>query len=326
MAQGAKPRVVISLPSADDLFTTQEQRDEEQLTKIQEIPLDKIDAFPLHPFKVKDDEDMMNLTISINERGVLTPVTVRKKEDGRYEMLSGHRRKRACEILGKDTIRAEVVEMTKEDATIFMVDSNLQRTKILPSEKAFSYKMKLAAMKKKAGRKTNAKFEPYEGINLTPLVSNFSGLRTNEELGKQVGESREQIRRYIRLTYLIPPMIKLVDEGMMGLRTAVELSYIPSEQQELIFQLINCEQAVPTHAQAIRMRKLSDKNALTEDLMGDIMLEEKPNQKERYILHSDRIKHLFPKDIKDSEREEYIVKALEHYAKVRERKSRDLER
>ena len=302
------------LPSADDLFSTQEEREDAKLKRIYEISLDEIDPFPKHPFKVKEDEDMKTLVDSIKEFGVLTPATVRRKEDGRYELLSGHRRKRACELAGLDTLRCEVVELDKDAATIFMVDSNLQRTTILPSEKAFSYKMRLDAMKRQ-GQRTD--------ITSTPVVSKF---RSNESLGDVVGESREQIRRYIRLTYLIPKLLEMVDEGKIALRPAVEISYLPRNMQESLVAAIHYEDSTPSHAQARELRALSDKGILTQDLIYHMMGEEKPNQKDRFILKADRVKELFPKNLPISQREDYVVKAMEHYAKYRARREREKER
>lgn len=302
------------LPSADDLFSTQEEREDAKLKRIYEISLDEIDPFPKHPFKVKEDEDMKTLVDSIKEFGVLTPATVRRKEDGRYELLSGHRRKRACELAGLDTLRCEVVELDKDAATIFMVDSNLQRTTILPSEKAFSYKMRLDAMKRQ-GQRTD--------ITSTPVVSKF---RSNESLGDVVGESREQIRRYIRLTYLIPQLLEMVDEGKIALRPAVEISYLPRDMQESLVAAIHYEDSTPSHAQARELRALSDKGILTQDLIYHMMGEEKPNQKDRFILKADRVKELFPKNLPISQREDYVVKAMEHYAKYRARRERERER
>ena len=302
------------LPSADDLFSTQEEREDAKLKRIYEISLDEIDPFPKHPFKVKEDEDMKTLVDSIKEFGVLTPATVRRKEDGRYELLSGHRRKRACELAGLDTLRCEVVELDKDAATIFMVDSNLQRTIILPSEKAFSYKMRLDAMKRQ-GQRTD--------ITSTPVVSKF---RSNESLGDVVGESREQIRRYIRLTYLIPKLLEMVDEGKIALRPAVEISYLPRDMQESLVAAIHYEDSTPSHAQARELRALSDKGILTQDLIYHMMGEEKPNQKDRFILKADRVKELFPKNLPISQREDYVVKAMEHYAKYRARREREKER
>lgn len=302
-----KKESMLKMHTLDDLFSTEEMRREDALSKIRDIPISEIDEFPEHPFQVRDDEDMRQLAESIRERGVLTPATVRKKEDGRYELLSGHRRKRASEIAGQNTLRCEVVEMTRDEAVFFMVDSNLQRTKILPSEKAFSYKMRLEAMKRQ-GKRTD--------LTSTPLESK---LRANEKLGQEVGESREQIRRYIRLTELIPQILKLVDEEQLGLRPAVEISYLPKNSQIQLYGYMESEVCVLSHAQAIRMRRLFEEGKLTDKEIGDIMREEKPNQKEKIILHGRRVSDLIPKDVPIVKREEYIIKALEFYSKHREK-------
>ena len=307
------------LPSADDLFSTQEEREDAKLKRIYEISLDEIDPFPKHPFKVKEDEDMKTLVDSIKEFGVLTPATVRRKEDGRYELLSGHRRKRACELAGLDTLRCEVVELDKDAATIYMVDSNLQRTTILPSEKAFSYKMRLDAMKRQGQR---------ADLTSMPVAEKLEGkaARSVTRLGKEVGESGDNIRRYIRLTYLIPKLLEMVDEGKIALRPAVEISYLPRNMQESLVAAIHYEDSTPSHAQARELRALSDKGILTQDLIYHMMGEEKPNQKDRFILKADRVKELFPKNLPISQREDYVVKAMEHYAKYRARREREKER
>ena len=306
-------------PSADDLFSTQEEREDAKLKRIYEISLDEIDPFPKHPFKVKEDEDMKTLVDSIKEFGVLTPATVRRKEDGRYELLSGHRRKRACELAGLDTLRCEVVELDKDAATIFMVDSNLQRTTILPSEKAFSYKMRLDAMKRQGQR---------ADLTSMPVAEKLEGkaARSVTRLGKEVGESGDNIRRYIRLTYLIPQLLEMVDEGKIALRPAVEISYLPRDMQESLVAAIHYEDSTPSHAQARELRALSDKGILTQDLIYHMMGEEKPNQKDRFSLKADRVKELFPKNLPISQREDYVVKAMEHYAKYRARREREKER
>ena len=310
-----KEEINLNLPSVDDLFTTQKERDEIKLKKIYDIPLEEIYDFPNHPYKVKDDEDMMNLVESIREYGVITPATLRRKEDGRYEILSGHRRKRACELVGIKTLRAEIVEMSIDEAVIFMVDSNLQRTTILPSEKAFSYKMRLEAMNRQAGRPKKE--------NLTPVVSNK--IRTNEMLGEKVGESREQIRRYIRLTELIPELLSLVDEGKIALRPAVEISYFPKELQECLLENMQLEQCSPSHAQTLKMKRMFEEKKLTPEVIESIMQEEKPNQKEKLVLRDKRVQSLFPKDLPYSKREEYIIRAMEHYAKFKERQRKEKE-
>ena len=310
MPQEKKPR--FTLGSADDLFTTQEMRDDAKLARIHEIPLDEIDAFPEHPYKVKDDEDMMNLVESIRENGVLTPATVRKKEDGRYEMLSGHRRWRACQLLGLDTLRCEIVELDRDAATIFMCDSNLQRTVILPSEKAFAYKMRLEAMNRQ-GKRTD--------LTSGPVGQKFS----RDELADSVGESGRQVSRYIRLTELIPELLDMVDEGQIAMRPAVEISYLPKELQEELLENMEIEACTPSHDQAMRMKGLFKQGKLTPEVISAIMQEEKPNQREKVILRDERTIKLLPRDLPVSEREEYILKALEHYGRYL-RKQRDLER
>ena len=315
MPQEKKPR--FTLGSADDLFTTQEMRDDAKLARIHEIPLDEIDEFPNHPYKVKDDEDMMNLVESIRENGVLTPATVRKKEDGRYEMLSGHRRWRACQLLGLETLRCEIVELDRDAATIFMCDSNLQRTVILPSEKAFAYKMRYEAMKRMPGRPTKE--------NSATLLQNSEGRTSRELLAREVGESHEQVRKYIRLTELIPEILEMVDEGQIAMRPAVEISYLPKELQEELFENMEIEACTPSHDQAMRMKGLFKQGKLTPEVISAIMQEEKPNQREKVILRDERTIKLLPRDLPVSEREEYILKALEHYGRYL-RKQRDLER
>ena len=281
--------IEMKLPSLDELFSSQEERDDAKLKRIYEIPLDEIDPFPDHPFKVRDDEDMMNLIESIKTNGVLTPATVRKKEDGRYELLSGHRRLRACLLAGIQTLRCEVVDMNRDEATIFMVESNFQRSTILPSEKAFAYKMRMDAM-------------------------NRQGQRNGSSI-----DSSTQIFRYIRLTELLPEILDMVDEGQIAMRPAVELSYIPKLQQGQIWESMELEGCTPSYAQAIRMRKLSDDHKLTPEAIEAIMMEEKPNQKERIILRGERFNRLFPPDLPMSKREDYVAAAMEHYARYRER-------
>ena len=300
--------VEMRLPSLDELFSSQEERDDAKLKRIYEIPLEEIDPFPDHPFKVQDDEDMMNLAESIRTNGILTPATVRKKEDGRYELLSGHRRLRACQIAGIPTLRCEIVEMSLDEATIFMVDANFQRSKILPSEKAFAYKMKLDAMKRQ-GQRTD--------LTSVPLAQKSKTSR--ELLGDQVGESQDQVRRYIRLTELIPEILDMVDDGVIALRPAVELSYIPRLKQGHIWECMEIEQCTPSHTQAKRMRRMAEEGKLTPESIEAIMLEEKPNQKERIVLRGDRFSRLFPPGLPISQREDYIAAAMEFYGRHRER-------
>ena len=301
----------IKLPSLDELFSSQEERDDAKLKRIYEIPLSEIDPFPRHPFKVRDDEDMMHLAESIQTNGIITPATVRRKDNGKFELLSGHRRKRACEIAGLDTMRCEVVEMNRDEAIVFMVESNFQRTTILPSEKAFAYKMRLEAMKRQ-GKRTD--------LTSTPVVSK---LRSNEQLGKNYGESREQIRRYIRLTELIPQLLDMVDEGRIALRPAVEISYLPRSAQITLLNCIEAEQCTPSHAQAIRMRRMDGERKLTPEAIEAIMLEEKPNQKEKIVLRGERFRDLFPKNLPLSKREDYVAAAMEHYGRYLAKKERE---
>ncbi len=306
-----------TLTKLDDLFTTQAQRDEEQLSKIRDIPLELIDDFPDHPFKVRDDEDMMQLVESVKERGVITPATVRQKEDGRYELVSGHRRKRACELAGFETLRSEIVDLNRDEATILMVESNFQRSEILPSEKAFAYKMRLEAMKRQ-GQRTD--------LTSTPLVEKLAGkdALSVSRIGEEVGESREQIQRYIRLTNLVPELLEFVDEGRIKMRPAVELSYLDEDCQRDVVDEIDLNDATPSHDQTIRMRKLFNEGNLTTEAIHAVMSEEKPNQKEKIVLRGDRVRQLIPKNIPVSQTEDFVCKALEHYNKfLRNRAERD---
>ncbi|MBQ9074520.1 MAG: ParB/RepB/Spo0J family partition protein [Mogibacterium sp.] len=297
----------MKLPSLDELFSSQEERDDAKLKRIYDIPLEEIDPFPDHPFKVQDDEDMINLAESIRSNGVLTPATLRKKEDGRYELLSGHRRMRACQLAGVDTLRCEVVDMSRDEGVIFMVESNFQRTKILPSEKAFAYKMRMEALKRLPGRPLK---------NSGPMGPNY---RADETLAAQVNDSASQIKRYIRLTELIPELLDMVDEGKMAFRPAIELSYLPRVQQGHIWECMDIEQCSPSHAQAIRLRKMHMEKKLTPEVIEAILTEEKPNQKERIVLSGERFRSLFPPDLPTSKREDYIAAAMEYYARHRQR-------
>lgn len=271
------------LPSVDDLFSTQEERDDAKLKKLHDIPVSLIDEFPEHPYQVRDDEDMMNLMESIKENGVLTPATVRKKEDGRYEMISGHRRKRACELAGLETLRCEIVDLDRDSAILMMVDSNLQRTTILPSEKAKAYKMRLDAMNRQ-GRRTDLTFSPSD-----------KKLRSGEELSNEVKDSQAQIYRYVRLNELVPELLELVDENKIGLRPAVEISYLPEDRQTAIFEAIDMEQCMPSHAQTIKMRNMQKEGKLTDEVISCIMQEDKPNQKEKFVIKDDRAMNILKK-------------------------------
>lgn len=313
---GRKSDFTLPTNTLDELFSTQEERDDAKLSKIRDIPLELIDDFPDHPFKVRDDEDMIQLVESVKERGVITPATVRQKEDGRYELISGHRRKRACELAGFEALRCEVVDLDRDAATVLMVESNYQRSQILPSEKAFAYKMRLEAMNRQAGRPRKE--------NPTPVVSDLDGQRTNEILGNEVGESREQIRRYIRLTSLVPELLDLVDEGKIKMRPAVELSYLDEDNQRVVVDEIDLNQCTPSHDQTIRMRKFFTDGKLTPEVVSAIMGEEKPNQREKIVLRGDKVRSLIPKNIPVSQTEDYVVKALEHYSRfLRQRAERD---
>ena len=295
----------IELTAYDDLFQTDESREEEKLSKIRDIPISEIDEFPDHPFKVLMDEDMEQLVESIKRNGVMTPATVRLKEDGRYELISGHRRKKACELAGLETLKCEVKELTRDEAIIVMVESNLQRSVILPSEKAFAYKMRLEAMNRQAGRPSKD--------NLTPMVSDLDTTRTNEKLGKEVGESREQIRRYIRLTELVPEILQMVDERQIAFRPAVEISYLTEEQQYTLLEAMEYNDATPSLAQAIKMKKYNQDGKLTSEVIQSIMEEEKPNQKEKPAFRDERITKLIPKTVPKGQETDFVVKALEFY-------------
>ena len=302
-----------SLPTLDDLFSTQELRDDAKLSKIRDIPLELIDDFPDHPFKVRDDEDMIQLVESVKERGVITPATVRQKEDGRYELISGHRRKRACELAGFEALRCEVVDLDRDAATVLMVESNYQRSQILPSEKAFAYKMRLEAMKRQGQR---------SDLTLSPVGTKFD--RSSEAITEETGDSRNQIHRYIRLTNLVQELLDLVDEGKIKMRPAVELSYLDEDSQRAVVDEIDLNQCTPSHDQTIRMRKFFTEGKLTPEVVSAIMSEEKPNQREKIVLRGDKVRSLIPKNIPVSQTEDYVVKALEHYSRfLRQRAERD---
>ena len=302
-----------TLPTLDDLFSTQELRDDAKLSKIRDIPLELIDDFPDHPFKVRDDEDMIQLVESVKERGVITPATVRQKEDGRYELISGHRRKRACELAGFEALRCEVVDLDRDAATVLMVESNYQRSQILPSEKAFAYKMRLEAIKRQGQR---------SDLTLSPVGTKFD--RSSEAITEETGDSRNQIHRYIRLTNLVQELLDLVDEGKIKMRPAVELSYLDEDSQRAVVDEIDLNQCTPSHDQTIRMRKFFTEGKLTPEVVSAIMSEEKPNQREKIVLRGDKVRSLIPKNIPVSQTEDYVVKALEHYSRfLRQRAERD---
>ena len=310
---GRKSDFTLPTNTLDELFSTQEERDDAKLSKIRDIPLELIDDFPDHPFKVRDDEDMIQLVESVKERGVITPATVRQKEDGRYELISGHRRKRACELAGFEVLRCEVVDLDRDAATVLMVESNYQRSQILPSEKAFAYKMRLEAMKRQGQR---------SDLTLSPVGTKFD--RSSEAITEETGDSRNQIHRYIRLTNLVQELLDLVDEGKIKMRPAVELSYLDEDSQRAVVDEIDLNQCTPSHDQTIRMRKFFTEGKLTPEVVSAIMSEEKPNQREKIVLRGDKVRSLIPKNIPVSQTEDYVVKALEHYSRfLRQRAERD---
>ena len=300
-------KIDLGLTGYDELFMTEQERHENRLPKIYDIPLSEIDDFPNHPFKVRLDEDMDQLVQSVKERGVIVPITLRQKEDGRYEIVSGHRRKKACELAGFDTIRAEIRDLTRDEAIILMVESNLQRSVILPSEKAFSYKMRLDAMKRMPGRPSKD--------NSAPVGQDFSGKTSREIVAENSPDSHSQIQRYIRLTELIPTLLDIVDEGRIGMRPAVELSYLSKDEQSALADAMSYMDCTPSHDQAIRMRKMSDEGKLTPEAIEAIMGEVKPNQREKISFRADRLRQYIPKNISPSQTEDYVMKALEHYSR-----------
>lgn len=306
-------KIDLGLSGYDELFMNDAERKENKLPRIYDVPISEIDDFPDHPFKVKIDEDMDQLVQSIKERGIITPVTLRPKEDGRYEIVSGHRRKKACELAGLDTVKAEVREMTRDEAIILMVESNLQRSTILPSEKAFSYKMRLEAMNRQ-GQRTD--------LTLSPVGTKFE--RSSDEITAETGDSRNQIHRYIRLTELIPELLQLVDESRIAFRPAVELSYLKKEEQSALLEEISYTDATPSLAQAIKMKKFSNEGKLSHEVIESIMSEEKPNQKEKINIKYEDARKFIPASVPYDKTGDYIMKALEYYHRHQERqKDRD---
>lgn len=305
----------MSLPSLDDLFTSQEERDDLTREKVNDVPLAEIDDFPDHPFYVRDDDDMMRMVESVSEFGVITPVTMHQKENGRYELISGHRRKRAAELAGLETLPGIVRNMTRDEAIIAMVDANLQRERILPSEKAFSYKMKLDAMKRQGHR---------SDLTCAPLAHKLDSKRSRDVVAEQAGESKDQVRRYIRLTELIPEILGLVDEGSIGMRPAVEISYLTKPEQTMLFEAIEMQACTPSHAQAIKLRHFSTEGRLSSDVVRSIMCEEKPNQSEQFRMPSEQLSRFFKPSTTREEKAARIIKALELLE--RQEKKRSLER
>jgi len=303
----------------DELFMSDAGRAENRLPKIYEIPLSEIDDFPDHPFQVRLDDDMDALVQSVKERGIITPVTLRQKEDGRYEIVSGHRRKKACELAGLETVKSEIKELTRDEAIILMVESNLQRSTILPSEKAFSYKMRLEAMKRQQGERTD--------LTSAPLGQKLDSKTSRELLAEKSADSNTQIQRYIRLTELIPDLLNMVDEGRIAFRPAVELSYLTKEQQAALLETVSYTDATPSLAQAIKMKEFSKNGKLGPDVIESIMSEEKPNQKEKFTFKAERLRQYIPSNIPYEKTEDYVLKALEYYHRYQERqKERSQER
>ena len=313
MKQGQN--IDLGMTGLDELFMTDAQRQEKKMPKIQEIPLELIDEFPDHPFKVRMDDDMRDLISSIKEQGLITPIILRPKDDGRYEVVSGHRRKKACELAGHQEIKAEVRDLTRDEAIIMMVDANLQRTEILPSEKAKAYKMRLDAMNRQGLR---------SDLTFGPLGQKLQNINSREELAKYVPDSARQIQRYIRLNELIPELVQVVDDGRMGLRPAIEISYIGVDEQKMISKDIEFYDATPSHAQAKRMRVLYNEGRLDREAINQIMSEEKPNQKEKINLKYAEARKYIPSDVPYSKTPEYIMMVLQaNYQREKRRAERD---
>ena len=309
-----RPQIDLGLTGYDELFMTDAERKENKLPRIHDIPLELIDDFPGHPFQVRMDEDMQQLVESVKERGVLTPITLRQKEDGRYEIVSGHRRKKACELAGFETVRAEVRDMTRDEAIIYMVESNFQRSQILPSEKAFSYKMRLEAMKRQ-GKRTD--------LTSSPLDKKSKGTTSAQQLGEQNGDSQPQIYRYIRLTELIPEILKMVDDGKIAFRPAVELSYLTEVEQRWLHEAMEYADATPSLAQAIKLKAFSQDKTLGPRVIEALLSEEKPNQREKFSFRADRLRRFIPDSVPFNQTEDFVCKALEHYQQFLERQRRD---
>ncbi len=297
-------RTGIELTAYDDLFETDESRAEANLSKIREIPISEIDEFPDHPFKVLMNEDMEQLVESVSRSGVMTPATVRQKEDGRYELISGHRRKKACELAGLETLKCEVKQLAHDEAIIVMVESNLQRSVILPSEKAFAYKMRLEAMNRQGQR---------SDLTSSPLDNKLKGTTSAQQVSQKSGDSQPQIYRFIRLTELVPEILQMVDERQIAFRPAVEISYLSEEQQYTLLEAMGYNDATPSLAQAIKMKKFMQEGKLTDEVIQSIMQEDKPNQKEKPAFKDERITKLIPKSIPRGQETDFVVKALEFY-------------
>ena len=306
-----RPKIDLGLTGYDELFMTDAERQQNKLPHIHDIPLELIDDFPGHPFQVRMDEDMQQLVDSIKERGVLTPITLREKDDGRYELVSGHRRKKACELAGLPTVRAEIRDMTRDEAIIYMVESNFQRSQILPSEKAFSYKMRLEAMNRQGKR--------------TDITSGPVGQKLNsrDQLAAEGSDSARQIQRYIRLTELIPEILKMVDEGKIAFRPAVEISYLTELEQKWLHEAMEYADATPSLAQAIKLKAFSQDKTLGPHVIDALLSEEKPNQREKFSFRADRLRRFIPESVPFNQTEDFVCKALEHYQQFLERQRKD---
>lgn len=309
-----KKDIDLDLTGFAELFMNDEGRAESRLPHIYDIPLSEIDDFPNHPFKVKMDEDMNQLVQSVKERGVITPITLRQKEDGRYEIVSGHRRRKACELAGLERVPAEIKELSRDEAIILMVESNLQRSIILPSEKAFSYKMRLEAMKRQ-GQRTDLTSDPVGG--------KLSGKESAEIVGELAGDSKNQVRRYIRLTELIPELLDMVDENKIAFRPAVEISYLTETEQHNLLNSISYNDATPSLPQAIRLKEFSKARKLSAEVIEAILGEEKPNQHEKISFKAERLRPYIPSSVPLEKTEDYIIRALEYYQRARERQKRE---
>ena len=306
-----RPKIDLGLTGYDELFMTDAERQQNKLPRIHDIPLELIDDFPGHPFQVRMDEDMQQLVDSIKERGVLTPITLREKDDGRYELVSGHRRKKACELAGLPTVRAEIRDMTRDEAIIYMVESNFQRSQILPSEKAFSYKMRLEAMNRQ-GKRTDKTSGPVG-----------QKLNSRDQLAAEGSDSARQIQRYIRLTELIPEILKMVDEGKIAFRPAVEISYLTELEQKWLHEAMEYADATPSLAQAIKLKAFSQDKTLGPHVIDALLSEEKPNQREKFSFRADRLRRFIPESVPFNQTEDFVCKALEHYQQFLERQRKD---
>ena len=305
-----RPKLDLGMTGYDEIFMNDKERAENRLPKIYDIPLTEIDDFPNHPFKVRMDEDMDQLVESVKSRGIITPITLRQKEDGRYEIVSGHRRKKACELAGLEAVPAEIKELTRDEAIILMVESNLQRSVILPSEKAFSYKMRMEALSRQ-GQRTD--------LTCGPVGHKSDGTKSRDIIAESTNDSARQVSRYIRLTELIPEILDKVDEGRIALRPAVELSYLNDIEQQDLIPAMEIADATPSHAQAIKMRKFSQEGKLTPEVIESIMCEEKPNQKEKVSIKYEDARKYIPSSVPYKDTGAFILKALEYYHRHLER-------